>query len=349
MKKNLANEIYDYLIAEIREHRLLPGGQLPSENTLCRQFYVSRPTVRKAIARLCEGGYVQSRPGLGSYVTSGQSDAPVQPVNRLIIGIDGVDFHDEYQYYTRISQGARAAAEAAGVMLCLTDLPELLNSPFRKVDAFIATRVDRDDFENAALLQRNGIPLVLLNRYPPQPELAYISVDFQYETFLVISRMLKNGARNIALIGRQTGSVTSAGRTRGWEEAYKANGLPVPQHLAVDFQDFRHDDDILPEFFRRNRVDVAFVTAGYQLPPVLTALARVGMQLPDDLDVLCFDDIERLCETVNTPISYIKMPLQAMGARAVEYLVRRLTCPNLETLQLTMNASLVVNRCKYLL
>ena len=173
MKKNLANEIYDYLIAEIREHRLLPGGQLPSESTLCRQFYVSRPTVRKAIARLCEEGYAQSRPGLGSYVTSEQSETPATPANRLIIGIDGVDFHNEYQYYTRISQGARAAAEAAGAMLCLTDLPELLNSPFKRVDAFIATRVDRDDFENAAKLQRSGTPLVLLNRYPQLPELAY--------------------------------------------------------------------------------------------------------------------------------------------------------------------------------
>lgn len=349
MKKNLANEIYDYLIAEIREHRLLPGGQLPSESTLCRQFYVSRPTVRKAIARLCEEGYAQSRPGLGSYVTSEQSETPATPANRLIIGIDGVDFHNEYQYYTRISQGARAAAEAAGAMLCLTDLPELLNSLFKRVDAFIATRVDRDDFENAAKLQRSGTPLVLLNRYPQLPELAYIAVDFQYETFLAINRMLKNGARNIALIGRQTGNVTSAGRTRGWEEAYKANGLPVPHHLAVDFQDFHHDNDILPDFFRRHELDAVFVTAGYQLPPVLTSLARIGVRLPEDLDVICFDDIERFCETVNTPVSYVKMPLQAMGARAVEYLLRRLSNPNLETLQLTLNASLVVNRCKYLL
>lgn len=349
MKKNLANEIYDYLLGEIREHRLFPGGQLPSESTLCRQFNVSRPTVRKAIARLCEGGYVQSRAGVGSYVTTVQAEVPAAPSGRLIIGIDGVDFHDEYQYYARISQGARAAAEAAGAMLCLTDLPELLNSPVPKVDAFIATRVDRDDFENAVQLQQKGVPLVLLNRYPQLPELAYISVDFQYETFLVLNRLLKNGARNIALIGRQSGNVTTAARTRGWAEAYKANGLPVPEHLTVDFQDFRHDDEILPEFFRRNRVDAAFVSAGYQLPPVLTALARIGMQPPKDLDIICFDDIECFCETVSTPISYIKMPLQSMGARAVDYLLRRLSRPNVEPLHLTMNASLVVNRCNYLL
>lgn len=52
MKRNISDDIYTYLLTEIREHRLLPGGILPSESTLCRQFYVSRPTVRKVLARL---------------------------------------------------------------------------------------------------------------------------------------------------------------------------------------------------------------------------------------------------------------------------------------------------------
>ena len=350
MKKSIAEEIYEYLIAEIREHRLPPGGILPSENTLCRQFYVSRPTVRKAIARLCEGGYAQSRPGVGTYVSSCQSEeAPPLP-QRLIIGLDGVDFHDEYQYYTPICRGARQAADEAGAMICLTDLPELVNSPVRKVDAFIATQVDRDDFDRALQLQESGVPVVLINRFPQQADLAYLSVDFQYEAFLTVNCLIRNGACRIALIGRQTGnSITSAGRTRGWEEAYRANGLEVPYHLAIDFQDFRSNDETLPEFFRANEIDVAFVSAGYLLPPVLNALARIGARLPDDLDVICFDDIENFADNLGMPVTYIRMPLRTMGAQAVEYLIRRIRSPECEKIGRTFQASLVVNRCKYLL
>ncbi len=349
MKKNLSDEIYDFLLAEIRAHRLLPGGALPSESTLCRQFYVSRPTVRKAISRLCEGGYAQSRPGLGTFVNSGQANNLLPSAQRLIIGIDGVDFHDEYQYYTRISQGARQAADRAGAMLCLTDLPELAGCGEKRVDAFIGTRVESDDFEQAVKLQKNGTPVILLNRYPRGSELSYISIDFQHETFLVINRMIRNGARKIALIGRQTGNVSTAGRTRGWEEAFRSNDLPVPGHLAVDFQDFHRDNTTLPDFFRKHKVDAAFVTAGYQLPPVLNALARIGAKVPEDLDLLCFDDIERFSENMPTPVSYIKMPLQSMGAQAVEYLVRRISQHSIAPLELTLNASTVVNRSKFLI
>ena len=349
MKRNISDDIYTYLLTEIREHRLLPGGILPSESTLCRPFYVSRPTVRKALARLCDGGYVQSRPGVGTYVSSGRAENDFQSSKRIIIGIDGVDFHDEYQYYAPISLGARQAAEEAGAVICLTDLPELVNHPERKVDAFIATRVDQDKFEQARKLQQEGTPVVLINRFPKQMDLAWLSVDFQYETFLVINSLIRNGARRIALIGRQTGNITSAGRTRGWEEAYRANGLEVPHHLAVDFQDFRSNDRTLPEFFRTAGVDVAFVSAGYLLPPVLNALARLGVRLPEDLDVICFDDVENFTETIGVPVSCIRMPLRTMGAQAVEYLIRKIRNPECEKEEQTFRSSLVVNRCKFLL
>ncbi len=350
MRKNISQEIYAFLLAEIQGHRLLPGGALPSESTLCREFYVSRPTVRKAIARLCDEGYARSRPGIGVYVSSGQDTPPSPPPNgRLVIGIDGIDFHDEYQYYGPIGTGARKAAAEGGALLCLTDLPELLNSPEKKVDAFLAARVDGDDIARALQLRERGIPVVLVNRFPPQPELDYIAVDFQYETFQVVNRLIRNGARRIALIGRQTGNQTSAGRTRGWEEAHKANGLEVPHQLAVDFQDFRHDDAILPEFFLKHPLDAVFVALGYQLPPVLNALARLGKRLPEEFDLICFDDIERFAENLSTPISYLKMPLAAMGARAVEHLIRKAANPELPRFAETTHASLVINRSKYLL
>ncbi len=352
MRRNQADEIYEFLSGEIREHRLPAGGMLPSESTLCRQFYVSRPTVRKAIARLIGEGAVHSEAGRGTFVTLREISVPENrssSVPRPVIGIDGIDFHDEYQYYTRINSGARAAAEKSGVMLCLADLPELLADPEKKVDAFIATRIESADFDTARRLQERGIPMVLLNRRPPLPELSWLSVDFEAETFRVVDRLLRNGARNIALIGRQTSEVATAGRTRGWEAAFHSHQLPVPYHLAVDYRNYRENSRSLPEFFRKNPVEVAFVTAGYQLPPVLQALARLGMRPGREIDLICFDDVESFCENIDLPISYIRMPLRAMGTRAVEYLAARLQHPGLPRMEQLLRSSLVINDCKYLL
>ena len=48
---------------------LLYGERLPPERAFADQFGVSRGTVRDALRRLEEGGFVEKRPGSGTYVT----------------------------------------------------------------------------------------------------------------------------------------------------------------------------------------------------------------------------------------------------------------------------------------
>jgi len=53
----------------IRSGVLEPGSQLPSEADLCREFGVSRGTVRDAVRELVQSGLVERRHGKGSFVT----------------------------------------------------------------------------------------------------------------------------------------------------------------------------------------------------------------------------------------------------------------------------------------
>ena len=48
--------------------RSAPGDALPTEQSLCDQFGVSRITVRRALADLAEQGYIERRQGVGSFV-----------------------------------------------------------------------------------------------------------------------------------------------------------------------------------------------------------------------------------------------------------------------------------------
>lgn len=58
-------QLKEILLNRIRNGELKEGGFLPTEDELCKEFGVSRGTVRKAIAELKEEGYVISEQGRG--------------------------------------------------------------------------------------------------------------------------------------------------------------------------------------------------------------------------------------------------------------------------------------------
>ena len=61
----------------INDGELLHGERLPPERTFANQLGVSRGTVRDALKRLEEGGFVERRPGSGTYVTCSEADRTV--------------------------------------------------------------------------------------------------------------------------------------------------------------------------------------------------------------------------------------------------------------------------------
>lgn len=66
----LHRQLYVLLKEQIVSGRYRPGEVLPTQEALCRQFSISRITVRRALADLAEDGFVQNRQGVGAFVTA---------------------------------------------------------------------------------------------------------------------------------------------------------------------------------------------------------------------------------------------------------------------------------------
>lgn len=60
-RRSLADDVREQLATSIRTGALAPGAMLPSEETLCSQFGVSRTSVREAIRELITLGLVERR------------------------------------------------------------------------------------------------------------------------------------------------------------------------------------------------------------------------------------------------------------------------------------------------
>src|ERR1700674_3533370 len=69
----LFEQIVEQIEVSIREGRMKPGDQLPSERELAQQFGVSRTAGREGGKSLSEKGLVESYSGRGRFVTSSRS------------------------------------------------------------------------------------------------------------------------------------------------------------------------------------------------------------------------------------------------------------------------------------
>ena len=64
----LHRQLFLVLRDEIARGAISVGDPLPTEQTLCEQFGVSRITVRRALGDLADQGYIERRHGVGSFV-----------------------------------------------------------------------------------------------------------------------------------------------------------------------------------------------------------------------------------------------------------------------------------------
>ncbi|NWC81534.1 FadR family transcriptional regulator [Pseudomonas putida] len=67
-RANLAESVIQSLSLRIDNGTWGPGEKLPSEQELCREFNVSRPVIREAVASLRLGGRLIARQGVGVFV-----------------------------------------------------------------------------------------------------------------------------------------------------------------------------------------------------------------------------------------------------------------------------------------
>jgi GntR family transcriptional regulator len=83
----LHRQLFLVLHDEIDRGVIAPGEALPTEQTLCDQFGVSRITVRRALADLAQQGYIERKQGVGSFV---REHGPADPLPTGRTFLDGM-------------------------------------------------------------------------------------------------------------------------------------------------------------------------------------------------------------------------------------------------------------------
>lgn len=88
----LGNYVYENLVKRIADEEFAEGSRLPTESVLVKQYKVSRPVIREALALLKDDGFISTRRGAGSFLVR-------MPEKRVFSETPIKDFEDIQRCY----------------------------------------------------------------------------------------------------------------------------------------------------------------------------------------------------------------------------------------------------------
>ncbi len=282
--------------------------------------YCSPETRTRVEAAIAELGYVPNR--MASGLRSKRS-------NTLALVLSDIT----NPFFTTVARGVEDAASQAGytVIFCNTD--ELVSKEQMYLHMLLEKRVDgillvpaQSTLEFVTLIQKQSIPLVVLDRRVPDTQTDVVRADFEGGAYELTRLLLSLGHRDIAVINGPRGVSTSEDRLNGYRRALSEAGItanPEREYYGPFTQKSGYDlaQKVLTE---APRPTALFATNNFIGIGVLKALQELGLRVPDDIAVVSFDDLPPAM-VIFPFLTVAAQPAYEMGQKAVEILLNKLS------------------------
>ncbi len=203
-------------------------------------------------------------------------------------------------FWTTVVRGVEDAAYKAGYHLFLCnsdedatkeqDYVELLLS--RQVDGFLIVPAEQQ-FLTLEMIQKQGKPIVLLDRYIETNDINIVRGDSEGGAYVLTKHLLDLNHKHIILLNGPESVSTAVDRAKGFRRALSEAGQ-ADKDIQIFWGDFSLDSgyrqalEVLQLQPRPTAVVAAnnFIAIG-----AIRALDRSGLQIPDDISLVVYDDL----------------------------------------------------------
>jgi LacI family transcriptional regulator len=237
-------------------------------------------------------------------------------------------------FFTLVVRGAENAAWRAGyhVILCNTQgdlerergyLGDMLG--FRVEGALVAPVDDRSGVQLEALTA-NRVPFVLVDRSVAGYTGDVVQGDSVAGARLLVEHLIGCGHRRIAMLTESSVVSTARDRLRGYREALEAAGIVLAPALVreASVTDLRAASRVAGELLDLPEPPTAiFAVNNVAAVGVAEAARGRGLAIPDDLALVCFDDIG-LASGLDPYLTVVAQPAETFGTIAMQLLFDRL-------------------------
>ncbi len=184
---------------------------------------------------------------------------------------------------------------------------------------------------------------VVVFRKRVMPDLGAITLDDAYSAQLAIEHLLDRGHRNIGLISGPTISLSSFGRVEGYKNALRAAKISVRRerirhcHPVVET-----GQETATELLQSNpELTALFCHNDLIAVGALQACAALGLQVPEDIAIIGYDDI-RLAGLVNPTLTTLRIPRKEIGTQSMQMLLAQIDDDRLEPQEIHLKPEMIV-------
>ena len=187
-------------------------------------------------------------------------------------------------------------------------------------------------------------PVVMCCEYPENHPCSYVSIDDVTAAYKAVSYLVSTGCRKIGFVNCSLKYKYARHRREGYLNALKQAGLQFnPEwYVTIPTIDYTLAYSAILQTLNADPVPDAFFTCSdVYAAATINAAQSLGIQVPERLSVIGFDNIETSRMTM-PPITTIAQPGFQMGQQACSILVEKIQNPELAERHILLNTELII-------
>lgn len=239
-------------------------------------------------------------------------------------------------YWVELIQGIDGEATRAGLNLIIVDTRDDARHEAAAVANLLAHHIEGLVIAPAAgwkdltlpLLRDHPVPYVIVDRIDPVLRVDQVGVENETATAAVVDHLISLGHTRIGMVSGIPDLSTSTERLRGFRLAHQRADLPIDPSLVVDGASTSEGGRkaALALLDHPSPPTAVFAANNNMTIGALAAFRAAGVRVPRDLAVTAFDDFA-WADLFSPGLTTVAQPSTAIGARAVQLLLRRMTDP----------------------